>query len=138
LGDTGRDSGPKEREKETSRAGFRTFLKETRQARGLSIRQLARMSGVSNAYLSQVETGARGVPSPRILRRLARPLATTPTKLLEIAGYINHPQTQGPATYEIETFLLKENIHFTLEGKPVTREDIDAVMELLRKRHKGR
>ncbi len=115
--------------------GFGEFLRETRLAKGLSIRQLATMAGVSNAYLSQVETGARGVPSPKILKRLARPLSITPTRFLEIAGYISRPQPITNPTIDIEGFLRQDNVRFTLGDMPVTPEDVEALIRFLRNRH---
>jgi transcriptional regulator with XRE-family HTH domain len=129
-------SASKECPKGGSPAAFRAFLRETRRAKGLSIRQLAKMAGVSSAYLSQVETGTRGVPSPIILKRLARPLSVTPIRLFQIAGYIGYPpEPENAETLEIEAFLRQENLRFTLEGKPITHADIDALIEFLRKRH---
>jgi len=46
------------------------FLRELRKAKGLSLRQVEKNTGVSNSYLSLVETGKRPA-SPEILRKLA-------------------------------------------------------------------
>jgi transcriptional regulator with XRE-family HTH domain len=132
----GRSSGPKEGTRSRRDiGGFSAFLREARRAKGLSIRRLAEVAGVSNAYLSQVETGARGVPSPRILKRLARPLCVTTARLLEVAGYLPGPlPVDGSATVEMEQFLKESSVRFTLDGKPVSPEDIDAVLQFLRDR----
>jgi len=138
LANGGKVSGYGSRDRKAVAESFSRFLRETRQARGLSIRQLARIAGVSNAYLSQVETGARGVPSPRILRRLARPLAVTPTRLLEMAGYMNAGQVEEDRrTCDLETLLRQETARWTLDGDPLSPEDIEAMLEFLRGRRRG-
>ncbi|UUZ93922.1 helix-turn-helix domain-containing protein [Paenibacillus sp. P25] len=44
---------------------FYEQLKDMRKQKGFTIRELADRSGVSAAYISQLENGNRGVPSPR-------------------------------------------------------------------------
>ena len=46
-----------------------------RSARNLSLRELERLSGVSASYLSQIERGVSGVPSPEVLAQLDSALA---------------------------------------------------------------
>jgi transcriptional regulator with XRE-family HTH domain len=50
------------------------FIREQRQLAHLSLRELSRLTSVSNAYLSQVERGIHE-PSLRVLRALATALA---------------------------------------------------------------
>lgn len=67
---------------------FGDFIKGLRKEKKLTIRQLELYSGVSNAYISQVERGARGIPSPEILQKLSKPLGVKYELLMEKAGYI--------------------------------------------------
>ncbi len=67
---------------------FGKYLQQLRLDKGLSIRQLANLSKVSHSYLSQVENGVRGIPSPDVLKKLARPLGITYEELMQAAGYI--------------------------------------------------
>lgn len=67
---------------------FGQYLKEVRKRRKLTIRQLDTYSGVSHSYISQMERGERGVPSPEILRKLSKPLGVEYEELMERAGYI--------------------------------------------------
>jgi HTH-type transcriptional regulator, competence development regulator len=50
---------------------FGEFLRALRQARGLTLRQVEEQIRVSNAYLSQIERGERGIPNLKILNKLA-------------------------------------------------------------------
>lgn len=68
---------------------FGNYLKQLRTERGLTIRQLTEKSGVSNAYLSQLENGKRGIPKPEILVKLHEPLGVGYDELMEKAGYIS-------------------------------------------------
>ena len=49
------------------------FIRRQREINELSMRQLARMVGISNPYLSQIERGLRE-PSDRVLEAIARQL----------------------------------------------------------------
>ncbi len=52
------------------RTPFGLKLAELRAERGMSLKTLARRLNVTPAYLSALETGARGVASPRLLHQL--------------------------------------------------------------------
>lgn len=67
---------------------FNDYLKKLRKENNLSIRQLALYSEVSPAYLSQIETGTRGIPSPDVLKKLCKSLKVTYEELMQAAGYI--------------------------------------------------
>jgi len=56
---------------------FGEILRKLREDRGLTLRQVEEKAKVSNAYLSQVERGERGIPSIRILTRLAEVYGTS-------------------------------------------------------------
>lgn len=62
------------------------FIKELRNQRKLKISKLAEISGVSQPYLSQIESGKRK-PSLEIVRKLASALETDFYELAWIAGY---------------------------------------------------
>ncbi len=71
--------------KELSRLG--SFLASTRQHQSLTLRAVEAETGVSNAYLSQLETGKIRSPSPVILRKLSDLYGVPYTTVLELAGY---------------------------------------------------
>ena len=64
------------------------FIREQRNAARVSLRELARVAGVSNPYLSQVERGLRK-PSAEILASIARGLKISAETLYEQAGILD-------------------------------------------------
>jgi len=67
-------------------------LRECREARGLTQRQLARLTGLSDAYVSMIERGARDNIGKVTLRALASVLETT-LEWLELGEGPRDPQT---------------------------------------------
>lgn len=57
-------------------------LKRLRARRGLTQEQVARQVGVSKAYITMLESGARKNPSLPILKKLAKALGVPVTELL--------------------------------------------------------
>ncbi|MEO7944119.1 MAG: helix-turn-helix transcriptional regulator [Marmoricola sp.] len=60
------------------------FLREQRALARLSVREMARMAQVSNAYLSQVERGLHS-PSLRVMRALAEVLEVPVEDLVHLS-----------------------------------------------------
>ncbi|WP_135554254.1 helix-turn-helix domain-containing protein [Paenibacillus cymbidii] len=63
-------------------------LKDLRRLKGYTIREVADRSGVSAAYISQLENGHRGVPSPDVLMKLSEGLNASYEALMQAAGYL--------------------------------------------------
>ena len=78
--------GPREQAKRGS-AAIGEFIREQREQAQVSLRQLARLAGVSNPYLSQVERGLRK-PSADILQQIAKGLAISAEQLYQRAGIL--------------------------------------------------
>jgi transcriptional regulator with XRE-family HTH domain len=68
---------------------FGFYLRRVRKARALSLKQVEALAGVSNAYISQIETGRRRPPHPDILKRLAKVYELPVRDLLMKAGYLD-------------------------------------------------
>lgn len=66
------------------------YIREQRNTAQMSLRQLARLAGVSNPYLSQVERGLRK-PSARILQQIAKGLRISAEALYVQAGILDRP-----------------------------------------------
>jgi HTH-type transcriptional regulator, competence development regulator len=67
-----------------------SLLADLRRAKGLSLREVEEAAGkaVSNAYLSQLENGKIGKPSPNVLYSLAEVYGVPYDTLMERAGYL--------------------------------------------------
>lgn len=53
---------------------FGSYIKEIRNEKGLSLRELSKRSGISHPYLSQLENGKNKNPSPDIIEKLSKGL----------------------------------------------------------------
>lgn len=67
---------------------FGKYLRSLRKERQLTTRQVELYSGVSNSYLSQIENGKRGIPSPKILEKLSTIYNVPYEELMMTAGYL--------------------------------------------------
>jgi transcriptional regulator with XRE-family HTH domain len=74
------------------------YLKSLRDAKGLSLREVEEKAGVSNAFLSQLESGKVKQPSPVILYKLAELYAVPYALLLERAGH-PVPEASAPSSH---------------------------------------
>lgn len=93
---------------------FGSYLRSLRKNKGLTIRQLELYSGVSNAYLSQIENGKRDIPSPEILQKISKPLGVEYEELMQRAGYIKGSiwHTTGSGKTETIQNLIKKTDKF--------------------------
>ena len=64
------------------------YLRAQREIAQLSLRHLARMSKVSDSYLSQLERGLYQ-PSPEVLRSIAEGLGISPDTLFRRMGWLS-------------------------------------------------
>jgi transcriptional regulator with XRE-family HTH domain len=62
----------------------------------LSLRQVEKLTGISNAYLSQLENGHTTNPSPHLLAKLARAYGVPYAQLMEAAGYTENEEREMP------------------------------------------
>ena len=75
---------------------FGEYLKKLREDRGLTLRDVEREAKISNAYLSQIERGERGIPNFKVLSRLSKAYGVAVAKLMEIAEQEEKRQEQEP------------------------------------------
>jgi transcriptional regulator with XRE-family HTH domain len=75
-------------EREPRLRGLGEYIRLQRQMADLSLRRMAELTDVSNAYLSQVERGLHE-PSLRVLRAIANALNMSAATLLAQAGMVD-------------------------------------------------
>ena len=80
-------------------AGLGEFIRRQRELGHLSVRQLADVCGISNAYLSQIERGLRN-PSSFVLKALADGLEISAETLYAQAGILD--PSDGEASDVVE------------------------------------
>jgi len=73
------------------------YLATIRRDRDFSLRQVETLTNkaVSNAYLSQIESGKIAQPSPNILHALAQVYKVSYEQLMQLAGFIVDKQEPG-------------------------------------------
>jgi transcriptional regulator with XRE-family HTH domain len=94
------------------------YLWDLRHAAKMSLREVEEAAEVSNAYVSQLETGKVGKPSPDVLHRLADayaarlppkgPVASSFEKMMELAGHIMPEKKGGARAGRLPTFVAEE------------------------------
>jgi transcriptional regulator with XRE-family HTH domain len=75
------------------------FIRLQRQLSHLSLRQLAELADVSNAYLSQLERGLYQ-PSAQVLKNLAGALELSAEELYRRAGLLDDGGEEAPPSVE--------------------------------------
>jgi HTH-type transcriptional regulator, competence development regulator len=96
------------------------FLRTIRMSIPLTLREAEEASGVSNAYLSQLESGKISRPSPPFLHKLATAYQISYEALMEKAGYVSKdaaPRLTGRLA--------------TLADKKLTPEEEQALLSFL-------
>ena len=80
-----------------------SYIREQRERRGWLQTELAQRSGVPQAVISQIETGAKKLPGADIRRKLARALGVPHLELLVAAGEVDaeevDPQAPAPSPF---------------------------------------
>ncbi|QWF79942.1 helix-turn-helix domain-containing protein [Amycolatopsis sp. CA-230715] len=77
------------------------YIRQQRSNAKISLRQLSKLAGVSNPYLSQIERGVRK-PSAEILQQIAKGLRISAEALYVQAGILDLP-TGGPVPEAIRS-----------------------------------
>lgn len=67
---------------------FGSYLRKLREARGISVNELARQVGISGAEMSRVERGVRQKINPYLLRKISPLLGVDILQLMRRAGFL--------------------------------------------------
>jgi transcriptional regulator with XRE-family HTH domain len=76
------------------------YIRKQRESAQVSLRQLAKVAGISNPYLSQIERGLRK-PSAEILQQIARALEISSETLYVRAGILDPRDSNADLVTEI-------------------------------------
>jgi transcriptional regulator with XRE-family HTH domain len=106
-------------------------LRQIREMNSFTLRAVERMTGVSNAYLSQLERGKIDKPSPGFLFKLAEAYGVPYDQLMEKAGYISRDTVDTARRPNLLTTALA-SLNLTPEEE---REVVNYATYLLSKRH---
>ena len=109
---------------------FGAGLRTAREMRKLSLRDVEEATGISNAYLSQLETGKIKKPSPHFLHKLAALYDIGYELLMEAAGYVLRKSTEGPKTLAGAALFSQEKL------TPEEEEKLAEYLAFLRRKQK--
>lgn len=102
---------------------FGSFLKSLREKKQFTLREVEKRTDISNAYLSQLESGKIKQPSPVHLYKLSEVYNVTYESLMDLAGYpVPKSKRKGPAP---QPSLISRRV-----GK-ITDEEEEALIEYL-------
>lgn len=111
---------------------FGNYLRNKREERKLSVRQLNTYSGVSHSYISQVERGNRGVPSPDILKKLSKPLGVDYEELMVKAGHIDVYSKENAENKEIRDEIIEAKLKIAEEIIKLPEDKRKIIEDLLK------
>lgn len=88
---------------------FGARIKQIREEKGYSVRQLAMQSDMSPSYISLIENGYRSMPTNKTLYKIAKGLRISNNEILELAGIINDVPSNainigGSEAYELPIY----------------------------------
>lgn len=80
-----------------------TSLKNTRKQKSFTLRAVEERTGISNAYLSQLENNKIAFPSPKILNKLAELYEISYENLMKLAGYPVSASKEQAAVFRMDS-----------------------------------
>jgi transcriptional regulator with XRE-family HTH domain len=112
------------------------FIREQRQQAQFSVRQLSKLAGVSNPYLSQIERGLRK-PSAEILQQIAKGLRISAEQLYIRAGILEdrHGADELVTTILSDTGLTERQKSVLVEIYESFRRENEAQLAVTRATH---
>ncbi len=110
-------------------------LRSIRHLRGLSLRQVEQRTEISNAYLSQLETGAADNPSPRVLHKLAEAYDVPYESLMRTAGFLV-PQKKSTSGHSKKSVTALQAALMSVELTEEEEEQVAKYIEFLRLQRK--
>lgn len=107
--------------------GFGKYILHLREAKDYSLKDVERITGISQSYINRIEKGERKAPSYPIIEKLAMAYNVNISELLSIAGIAtDESNVQGIAQ------LIYSN-NFTINGKMTSTKKKEIIVELIEK-----
>lgn len=75
------------------------FLREARESEKVTLRFVEKQTGISNAYLSQLENGKIRQPSPLLLHKICSLYDVSYSKVMKLAGYPIPNDNENPDSF---------------------------------------
>jgi len=117
---------------------FGEFLKKLREDRGLTLREVEKSAKISNAYLSQIERGQRGIPNIKILNRLADAYDISVIELVEAAkSELQDEEIETDATPGVK-FVSRGYEKLSEENKRMLTEFLQHLINKEKQKDKGK
>lgn len=104
-----------------SRPAIGPFLRSARERKNLTLRAVEEATGVSNPYLSQLESGKVRQPSPVVLHKLSELYEVSYADAMRLAGY------PLPGESPAKSHASSASLRF----QDVTSDEADALQEYL-------
>lgn len=108
---------------------FGKWIKELRNEKGLSLKQLENISGVTSSYIHRIENGARRRPSVGIAEKLAKALEVNPAEFLEKLNLTSDIEVREEVP--LRELLIRSK--FTINNNSVNKEQKDALLNIVTK-----
>jgi transcriptional regulator with XRE-family HTH domain len=120
-------------------ASFGKHLKEIREAKSISINQLAQSSGVSAPQISRIETGSRGTPKAETIRKLSEALQVPFEDMMREAGHflaedgadVYAKMSELKALFEKSGYHIKEYSREYIQRVEVSRDNGEVLEDVL-------
>lgn len=106
------------------------YIRDLRSRQGMSISDLAGLTGVSQSYISRLELGGRKDPSISILLSIARALNADPSSLLKAAGYF---VGEGEGEEAVSLYDLLYSNTVSLKGEIIERDKLNMIISIVEK-----
>lgn len=107
---------------------FGSWVKQIRLSKGLSLKELEILSGVTASYVHRLENGSRKTPSVPIVEKLAKGLGVSPDEFLRKLNLTSSNSTDR----KIDLVELIAKSTFTIKGEAVNTEKKEALLNVMK------
>ncbi|MFC4761067.1 helix-turn-helix domain-containing protein [Fructobacillus durionis] len=107
---------------------FAANIKQIRESKGYTVRQVATYSGLNPSTISMLENAKRNIPKVATLEKLAHGLKEPVNKIIELAGY--RPEAKTTNEYENSLTDAQKQVAYLIDPN-ATQEEIDQIKQLV-------